>query len=231
MNTIGRLGNRLTRRRIASALIILWVGGLIFAFVVPVTPTIIYSSYPDRAVFPAPCNVHTIITPHACDAQTSIPPTLVVLSPTFTAQGVFGATNPIHINAILSVNRSDFLQYYRGIGFFNAEYLNGTYQGVYLPLTRLNNVTYEASGTLQWATATNVSWYLVPTQQYFTTFLLGPSSNTTATILPVSGAQDTLTMRFNETVVRLTYVVIAFGFVSLLPVLDAVSKKSGQPLD
>ena len=229
MNPASRLTNWFTRRRVASVLIALWIGGLIFAFVVPVTPTITYSSYPDRAVFPSPCNVHTVITPNACDVQSSIPPTLVVLSPTFTAKGVFGATNPIRIDAILSVNRSDFLQYYRGIGFFNAEYLNGTYQGVYLPLRPLNNVTYQASGTLQWPTATDVSWFLVPTSQYFTTFLLGPSSNVTATVLPVSGAQDTLTMRFNETAVRLTYVVIAFGFVSLLPVLDALRKGTKQP--
>ena len=168
------------------------------AAVVPVYPQVPYSPYPDSAVFPSPCIQSKVL---ATNCQPSpIPHTLVTLAPTFLADdGVYAANNPITILGTLTTNRSNFMQNYVGVGFFEADFLNGTSQGVYLPLSRgVNNHTYLIVGTLQWATAAPVYWYLVPQHDYFTTFLLGPHSNTTSVMLNVTGAENTLALQASE---------------------------------
>ena len=212
----------ITRRKIAAILIVSWFVILIYAFIMTTTPTITYSPYPDQSIFPAPCNPKAFLTAGACSVNSSIPPTFVTLYSSFTAKGVFSAENPIRIHCLLDANRSDFLHYYRGISFLGATFTNGTSQGVFLSLTQAGNGEYQANGTLQWATETDVYWFLVPQPNYFTTFLLGPHSNTTSVILYVSPVQDTLTMKFNDITERLTYVVIAFSVIVLQPILEAL---------
>lgn len=205
-----------TRKTIAGVVIIAWVMVLIAAAVVPVIARISDSPYPDTAHFPSPCPPQLNGQPSECDGQSAIPHTSVTLWSTFSAKGVLAAANPILVTCTLDVNRSDFLQYYRGISFFGAEYLNGTSEGVFLPITEVSNYTYRAQGSLQWAAATDVSWFLVPQPRYFTTFLLGPNSNTTSVLLSVSGAQDTIAMQSSESNTRLAVGGLATGVASVL---------------
>lgn len=219
---------RVSRANIAGFLLVLWLVILIYAFLFASTPTISYSPYFDTATFPAPCNPELIPVPNACAKPSGIPPTFVSLFPSFKASGAFSVENPIKITCTLYANRSNLLQYYRGIGFLGAEYLNGTSQGVLLPLTsggydqNAGLYVYQAVGTLKWANQTNVDWFLIPQQQYFTPFLLGPSSNTTSILLRISSFQDTLNTHFNTTNLRLTWVALAFSVIVLQPILEAI---------
>ena len=165
--------------------------------------------------------------PNACNVPSGIPHIFVTFSPTFASEdGVFAATNPIHISATLQVNRSDFLQYYKGVGFFDAEYLNGTSQGVQLLLSQVNNHTYQVTGTLVWATAAPVYWFLVPQNQYFTPFLLGPHSNTTAIMLNVTGAENTVAMKASEAAIRWDWGGFGFSVVGLFQVANVLLPKA-----
>lgn len=207
----------LTRKRTAIALGVVWLIILVYAGVAPITPVKSDSPYPDMAVFPPKCPSNN----HLC-TESTIPHTSATIWSTFTAEGgVFAATNPIYITLKLDVNRSNFLQYYRGISFFGADYLNGTSQGVLLPLSRVDNYTYQASGALEWATADPVYWFLVPQPQYFTTFLLGPHSNTTGILLNVTGAQDTISMRASDSATRLMIAGLGSGVVGVFGLATA----------
>ena len=196
MSRSRRASKWFTQKRVAELLLVAWAVTIVLAAAVPVYPQVSDSPYPDQAVFPAPCNQKDILTPNACSTPSQIPHMFVTFAPTFSAEdGVFAANNPITISATMHVNRSDFMTYYGGVGFFGSAYLNGTSQGVQLLISRVNNYTYEVSGTLVWPAAAPVYWFLVPQQQYFTTFLLGPHSNTTAVMLNVTGAENTVAMK------------------------------------
>ncbi|MGH2639046.1 MAG: hypothetical protein ACRDF4_07180 [Rhabdochlamydiaceae bacterium] len=144
----------------------------------------------------------------------------------FTASGSFSINNPINVTMILRyVNDSHFLSDYQCVSFTNGfsnppKYnpSNGAMEVKCFQLHEINSSTYTANGQVKFLQEGNVWYYIAPSGA-------GVPSNafdSNAPVLYISGVSDTLSTMYNNTVEKLTWVIIAFSAVVFQPILSDI---------
>ncbi|MDG6902076.1 MAG: hypothetical protein JRM80_08965 [Nitrososphaerota archaeon] len=155
----------------------------------------------------------------------------------FTANGAISVNNPVDVSLIIfGVNTSEplFLKNFGAVGFTNAR--NGGIYGKYgdANLTAItesftlpngtvisSRIIYTSRATFYWFQSGPTWLYLAPPAKAFVGV---PNSGIQIgdPIATISDVSDTLAVNSNESVLRLTYVLVGFSVLMLQPILEAV---------
>jgi hypothetical protein len=138
----------------------------------------------------------------------------------FTAKGSLSVNNPITVNAIVTPNDTEFMTDYLCIGFTGAYLAKSPTLPACLLFTSLNNGDYSANGVLLWLIS-GQSWVVIYPQG--TSHFLLSELEKGDPIIAIAGVSDTLAISSAENNARLTWVLIAFSFLMLQPVFEALA--------
>lgn len=153
----------------------------------------------------------------------------------FRASGCFGAENCIHFQATVYSNVSNLLNHVNSIAFSGAflynkslGYSSDPYQAL-LPLSQVSDRIYFAEGDLIWHQSEKAYVLFYPP---FNGTILQPLavSDNNSPVIDISPVSDTLTVRTNNTIEKLTYVLTGLTIIMLHPIfasllLDKRSKR------
>jgi hypothetical protein len=137
----------------------------------------------------------------------------------FTAKGSLSVNNIISVSAILVSNDTDFMAHYSCLGFTNSYNAKNKLQFSCLEFKPIQKTAYEAKGDLVWLVE-GPSWTVVAPVGHLT--VTKGMLNVGDPVVYISPISDTLAITSSENNERLTWVLVAFSFLSLQFLFEAL---------
>jgi hypothetical protein len=137
----------------------------------------------------------------------------------FTAKGSLSVNNPISVSATVVSNDTNFMDDYHCLGFTNAYNASNEVQFSCLLFNSLGNDEYSAEGSLVWLVE-GPSWVVIAPKGNI--LLTKEQTNLGDPTVYISGVSDTLSITSSENNERLTWVLVAFSFLSLQFLIEAL---------
>jgi len=224
---------------VVICLIALGAGSTFYAWFIYKTPNVFPQwSYSEIMTVKYPTNSTTVTASNGINYTIPTPTVHFSITTTFTAQGGYGADNPITIHSVINGANASLMDYYCCLFFTDASSPSPSeYEAGWLNLADLHNGTYVANGTLEWAAGGPTYTWLYPNNPLPSGRALwgvamnviapnGSGRQPTLTIDPLSSTQS---WQNNELQVREGYTTVGwvpFGlFVSFVSVTTYLSKR------
>lgn len=146
-----------------------------------------------------------------------IPDVSAEIDATFTAKGSLSAGNDITVNILLKPITTDFAKYYDAVGYD----VQGGSSGI-VHTIRPSGSFFVENYSIKVDTETDLYFWYIPINTSISVNA-GPSVDSNPAI-HISGISDTIAWQNGEQATRLGWIVIAFSWLLLQPLFEALAK-------